>query len=207
MLGGMRLTGPRYTSVAPFYDLVSAEWPVYRRGRRAAFDLLALRPGERVLDVGCGTGLDLPLVRAAGATFVGVDASPQMLGAARRRARGWPGATFLVADAASPEVSELPGGVDVVVATYALSIMSAWPAAVDRAVALARPGARIAVVDMQPAVSGPSPLRRLADLAMRSGGVDPAARPWTVVEQRCTDVRAASFWGGHVQVRVGTLPS
>ncbi|MPQ97981.1 methyltransferase domain-containing protein [Modestobacter sp. I12A-02628] len=198
----MRLFGPRYTTVAPCYDLLSAEWPVYLRGRRAAFELLDLRPGERVLDVGCGTGLDLPFVRAAGATFHGVDASPQMLGTARRRARGWSGATFLAADATSPAVDELPGGFDAVVCTYALSIIPAWPVAFARAVGRARPGARVVVVDMQPA-SGP--LRPLADLAMRLGGVDPDAHPWTAVEQRCTDVEARSFWSGHVQLRLGTL--
>ena len=203
MLEGMRLFGPRYTTVAPWYDVVSAEWPVYRRGRRAAFELLALRPGERVLDIGCGTGLDLPFVRAAGASFCGVDASPQMLMAARRRARGWSGATFLAADAASPAVDELPGGFDVVVFTYALSIIPAWPVAFSRAVGRARAGARVVVVDMQPATG---PLRPLADLAMRLGGADPAAHPWTAVEQQCTDVRARACWSGHVQLRLGTLP-
>ena len=36
----------RYTSVAPLYDVVSAEWPVYRVGRRLGVPLLHLRPGD-----------------------------------------------------------------------------------------------------------------------------------------------------------------
>ena len=80
----------RYTSVARFYDLVSAE-PVYRRGRRLAIPLLDLRPGDTVVDIGCGTGLNFPLLaQAVGRQghVVGIDASTQMLAQAGRRRLG-----------------------------------------------------------------------------------------------------------------------
>lgn len=47
--------------------------------------LLAPRPGERILDLGCGDGALTEKVAAAGATVVGVDASADMVAAARRR--------------------------------------------------------------------------------------------------------------------------
>nr|WP_260408331.1 methyltransferase domain-containing protein [Planomonospora venezuelensis] len=47
--------------------------------------MLEVRPGERVLDVGCGTGHDLESLARAGAVPVGVDASAEM--ATRSRAR------------------------------------------------------------------------------------------------------------------------
>lgn len=46
---------------------------------------LAIRGGERVLDVGCGDGRVTQLLRAAGATPVGIDPSLSMAAAARRR--------------------------------------------------------------------------------------------------------------------------
>jgi trans-aconitate methyltransferase len=54
---------------------------------RRAVDLvgvLAPAPGERVLDLGCGTGELTAAIAASGAEVVGLDASPEMLEAARR---------------------------------------------------------------------------------------------------------------------------
>ena len=49
----------------------------------AALDLLDPRPGERILDVGCGEGTLTKRVLERGATVLGIDNSPQMIAAAR----------------------------------------------------------------------------------------------------------------------------
>ena len=46
---------------------------------------LAAQPGERILDLGCGDGQLTQRIAATGADVVGVDASPEMLAAARSR--------------------------------------------------------------------------------------------------------------------------
>jgi len=70
------------------------EWKADRYEQHAHFvpalgqpvlDLLKPRPGERVLDLGCGDGVLSEKIAAAGATVVGVDASANMIEAARRR--------------------------------------------------------------------------------------------------------------------------
>jgi trans-aconitate 2-methyltransferase len=68
---------------------------VWRHGA-ALIDLLNPRPGERVLDLGCGTGHLTAQIAEAGATVLGVDSSVEMIAEARRK---YPALAFEVADA------------------------------------------------------------------------------------------------------------
>jgi phosphatidylethanolamine/phosphatidyl-N-methylethanolamine N-methyltransferase len=79
----------RYTLYAPVYDQVVARAGFIGPGRQRALALAALRPGERLLIVGAGTGLHLPLV-PAGVHITAVDIGPAMVrrpGGARSRQR------------------------------------------------------------------------------------------------------------------------
>lgn len=82
-------------------------WDPRLYNERAAFvteagqdlvELLAPRPGERVLDVGCGTGELTAAIAARGAVVTGLDLSDDMLKTARDR---HPALTFTAADAQS----------------------------------------------------------------------------------------------------------
>ena len=52
----------RYGVGARWYDVLSGERPVYRTGRLAGISLLDLSPGDAVVDLVCGTGLNLSLI-------------------------------------------------------------------------------------------------------------------------------------------------
>lgn len=204
----------RYTHSAAWYDRLSAE-PVYGVGRRPAIDALRLEAGCRVLDIGCGTGLNFPHLLAAvgrGGQVVGVDRSRQMLEVARRKTIGLPSSNVVLVEADAEHLdhltigpSELGAPFDAALFTYSLSLMSDPDQAWRRATALVRPGGRVAIVDMQPPVGWARLLDPAARLACWLGGADIKARPWTLLERQARDVQSWSFRGGHIQVRAGTL--
>jgi phosphatidylethanolamine/phosphatidyl-N-methylethanolamine N-methyltransferase len=65
------------------YDVVFG--PVFHPGRKEAVRVANDKPGQRILEVGVGTGLSLPFFRPD-ARVVGIDVSAEMLAKARRRA-------------------------------------------------------------------------------------------------------------------------
>src|SRR5215813_14098526 len=85
-------TGLVMHRTARFYDLMA--WVVMlgreRVFREKVLDLARVKPGESVLDVGCGTGtLAIAAKRRVGPTGMvyGLDASPEMIARAGRKAK------------------------------------------------------------------------------------------------------------------------
>jgi ubiquinone/menaquinone biosynthesis C-methylase UbiE len=73
----------RYAVYAPIYDFITRP---FERARKRSIELLALRPQERVLIIGAGTGLDMEFLPADVEITAG-DISPAMLNKAEKRAR------------------------------------------------------------------------------------------------------------------------
>lgn len=101
-------------------------------------DLLDPKPGEQVLDLGCGTGQLTQQIAERGAKVVGLDASPEMIGQARQN---YPHLRFVLGDAAK---MNFQSQFDAVFSNAALHWMvdaNAVASAISRAL---RPGGRLA---------------------------------------------------------------
>ncbi len=106
----------------------------------AALDLLAPQPGELILDVGCGDGALTQKIADAGARVIGLDASCEMVEAAREK-----GIDAFVADAQALDLEAQAGRFGQFDAAFSNAALH-WmldPAAVARGIfSILRPGGR-----------------------------------------------------------------
>src|SRR6185312_12871170 len=110
--------------------------------RRATLEALALRAGERVIDVGCGPGYLCAEMAAAGASVVGVDPSPSMLALAEQRGSG---VELLQGDALSLPVED--GSFDAAVSTQVYEYVADIGGAFAEVRRVLRPGGRLLILD------------------------------------------------------------
>jgi demethylmenaquinone methyltransferase/2-methoxy-6-polyprenyl-1,4-benzoquinol methylase len=214
---GRQALGGYYDLMAGLYDLV-AEAP-YRVARREAVRRLALKPGERVLDLACGTGVNFSLLHATvgdAGLVIGVDYSQGMLDQARKKvaAHSWENVTLHRADAAdlSPtwlaeHVPEVAGGVDAVLITLGLSVIPDWQAALRGAAAVLRPGGRLVVMDGKRPEGWKRLLQPAVWLIELVAGADTGRRPWEWMVEHLEDVQMDDrFLFGTIYIAVGRRP-
>ncbi len=142
-----------FDSIAPRYDALWDHSVTGRLQRDALWSEIGglFRAGDRVLDLGCGTGTDAVRLAACGVRVHACDISPAMVAAARRRARlaGLSESiTCAVRDAAAP-VREAP--YDGAISNFGVVNCIADLSAFARAAALSiRPGGHVAICTMGP---------------------------------------------------------
>ncbi|MBA3297947.1 MAG: methyltransferase domain-containing protein [Acidobacteria bacterium] len=109
-----------YDKLAKVYDLVFG--PTLHPGRLQAIERMAIRPGERVLEVGVGTGINLSLY-PNDAAITGIDFSEAMLEKARERAsrKDMRNTRLLQMDAADLKFADR--SFDIVYAPYLISVV------------------------------------------------------------------------------------
>ncbi len=120
---------------------------VFQPGRRAIVDRMECAPGERILEVGVGTGLSLPLY-PQDVSVVGIDISRDMLDQARdrlTRSRRENAAQLMVMDAENMAFED--DSFDKVVAMYVASVVPNPARLVDEMRRVCKPDGQIFIVN------------------------------------------------------------
>lgn len=173
----------KYRQCAAGYD-ASARRTMEIRRRAVAW--LQLAPGERVLDVACGTGLSFGLLAEAvgpAGQVVGVEVSPEMMAQARARVVQGGLAQVRLVEAAMEDAT-LDGAFDAVLFHYTHDVLQS-PRALASIFAHVKPGARVAVAGIKhpPAWLFPARLYRLLKARPYVTTFRGLDRPWALLEE------------------------
>jgi ubiquinone/menaquinone biosynthesis C-methylase UbiE len=175
----------RYDLTANLYYLLGfREWAYRRKAVRA----LNLSPGDTVVEIGCGTGLNFSLLeREVGpqGRIIGVDLTEAMLEQARERVRrmGWRNVELVRSDAAS---YAFPRGINGVVSTFALTLVPEFDQVISNAAGALSERGRFVILDFKQPSNIPQWLVKLAVCLTKPFGVslDLASRhPWEALER------------------------
>lgn len=133
-----------YATLAGVYD-AAFDWAL-GPGRKRAVARLPIRPGDRVLEVGVGTGLSLPHY-PRGCRITGIDISEEMLERARERTAGLErdGVALRLMDAR--ELAFATGSFDHVLAPYVISVVPEPQRVMAEIRRVCRPGGTVIVVN------------------------------------------------------------
>ncbi|HEX6129130.1 MAG TPA: methyltransferase domain-containing protein [Candidatus Limnocylindria bacterium] len=178
-----------FSSSARAYDETMA--PALRPVAEEVVRRARLRPGERVLDLGTGTGNALELAAGEGRRVIGVDAAPGMLDLARRRGLG---AELVEADFAWLPLPD--ASVDVVLAVHALLFA-------DDRIATLREWRRVAKAGARLSLSVPGP-RDVVPISVLSPVYERHGLPWGDDYPTPADVAAWASEAGWTGIRTDT---
>ena len=187
-----------YRELAPRYDHYTRR---INRIRERAIEALDLKPGQTVLDAGCGTGWCLPrLARRVGpeGCVVGFDPSPDMLAIAKARDLGQPAPRIELLQSTGEEV-RLPAPPDAILFSYTHDLIQSRRA-LGNLFGQARPGARVAATSTKLYAPWLFPANWYLRYSHRAyiTNFEGFEAPWSLLEELLEDFRVnTAGWTQH----------
>jgi len=194
-----------YRDLAPQYDYATRRIDGVRALAIAA---LHLKPGDVVLDAGCGTGFCFEMIeQAIGPTghVIGIEPSPEMLARGRGRLEdaGWKNVTLLNT---SGEAAELPRAPDAILFSYAHDLIQS-KTGLDNLFRQSQPGARVAACGTQLFPWWLAPGNWYLRYSHRGyiSNFDGFGAPWRFLSGYLDDFSAKRQWPGERYIAQGRL--
>ena len=181
------------------------------RYRRLVVKALAPGRGDTVVEIGCGTGMNFPLLQAeVGPTgkIIGVDISEEMLKRAGSRINdaGWKNVDLVLSSAAD---YSFPDRVDGVIATGVLTYEPDYDQVIERGTKALAPGGRWVVFDYKMPTGWFRHLVPLFIWIFRSFGISKALfgrTPWQSIKQHLQNPKIQEFYFGLIFIASGEAP-
>ena len=176
--------------------------------RKQAIAQLSLQPGNTVVEIGCGTGLNfLYLQNAVGnnGKIIGVDLTDAMLEQAHNRVmeNNWGNIELVQSDAVE---YEFPAKVNGVISTFALTLVPEFEKVIERAAQARTPGGHMVILDLKLPENWPLWLIKLAVAITRPFGVTHdlgERKPWQVMTRYFDQVEVRQLYGGFAYIACG----
>jgi SAM-dependent methyltransferase len=198
----------QYRRRAGVYD---RELVLFEPIRRFAISRLALRPGDVVFDVGCGTGLSLSMLRRGigpKGRIVGIEQSPEMIEQARRRvARArWARVTLMCSPV---ETADIRVDADAALFHFTHDILQR-PEAIANVISHLKPGARVVASGLKwaaPWLMRPVNLFVLPAALRSVTSLDGMDRPWRLLQDQLGEMNVEPRLRGGAYIANGLCAS
>lgn len=178
------------------------------RYRRLVLDALDPQPGDTVVEIGCGTGMNFPLLEARigeSGKIIGVDISEAMLkrAEARIRAARWNNVELVHAAAAD---YVFPGGIDGIIATGVLTYEPAYDRVIENGARALAPGKRWVIFDYKMPTGLARHFVPLFVWIFRPFGISRALferTPWASIQRHLKNAMIREFYFGLIFIASG----
>lgn len=178
--------------------------------RRKAVESLNLNPGDTIVDLGCGTGLNFPLLSekvGRQGTIIGVDLSESMLQQAKDRIQD-SGLNNIKLVQADMSEYNIPSNTGAILSTLAISMSPDYDRIIERVAHTLETEKRMAIFELKRPERWPKWLVQAMIKLLHSYGTRPEhtrRKPWTSMQRHFRKFNMQEFYFGAVYVATGVV--